>query len=520
MRMLLVILAFLHLTESSALEIMAGPDSARIGISVDSSGDIRPHYPDGRDYRPDRETRSDTRLHETRVELSLWRGERKSAPSGEPAVARDKPLTRETDNRTRSDRIDNERDRPPSVEMNKSEEQFSKSYYGLKKFKEEVDKELSDLKSEVAAWTGKSDLAEGNLLKSIDLASVSHNSRIQLILDNVNTILIPGEVDVSGFNLQTPENTPEYVRIKRTINYYHYVKSELDSSEMSDSEVKQTLLEIANSGIVIADGFYSGGEEASGDEALDFAKNVLDVALSFAPVVGWGKDMYEAATGRNLVTGEVLDDFERAAAVLGVVTVGFGSKIMKGLSTLRKVKLRHMNVLSWNKALDGAGNIAKSAKKSGFTKGEDVAQLAKGWKSVTPDMESKILYGARKSPNKNQLIGAHSPNVKNNPNFEVEVLNVNPDGTQNVKLIKGYPDGSVSKIKSSTLFPDSWPDEKITNATRYVGQNPKIATRATDGATLHKGKVDGVEMDVIKKGDEVISGYPTGGSGGIDPSTF
>lgn len=100
------------------------------------------------------------------------------------------------------------------------------------------------------------------------------------------------------------------------------------------------------------------------------------------------------------------------------------------------------------------------------------------------------------------------------------MIKTNPDGTQNVKLIKQYDDGNVSNIKSSTLYPDAWSDEKITNSVRYVGQNPKVATRVSDGATLHKGSVDGVEIDVIKQGEDVISGYPTGGSGGIDPSTF
>ena len=78
----------------------------------------------------------------------------------------------------------------------------------------------------------------------------------------------------------------------------------------------------------------------------------------------------------------------------------------------------------------------------------------------------------------------------------------------------------VSNIKTSTLFPDRWTDEKITNSVRFVGQNPKVAIRASDGATLHKGKVDGIEIDVIKSGEDVISGYPTAGTGGINPSSF
>lgn len=31
-----------------------------------------------------------------------------------------------------------------------------------------------------------------------------------------------------------------------------------------------------------------------------------------------------------------------------------------------------------------------------------------------------------------------------------------------------------------------------------------------DGATWHRAIVDGVEIDVIKLGDNIVSGYPTG----------
>lgn len=213
---------------------------------------------------------------------------------------------------------------------------------------------------------------------------------------------IPADSGLSGFNLRTPENTPEFIKLKSTIEHYNYVKNELDSSDVADSEAKQTFLELANSGIVIADEYYFAGEESDGDEALNFAKNILDLGLSFTPGVGWGKDVYEAATGRNLVTGEELDDFGRAAAVIGVVTVGFGSKIMKGLATLRKIKLRHMNILSWNRAIDGAGNIANSAKKYGFTSLEKVQGFTKNVRKSTDSNFSQALYprgpGASSAP--------------------------------------------------------------------------------------------------------------------------
>lgn len=133
-------------------------------------------------------------------------------------------------------------------------------------------------------------------------------------------------------------------------------------------------------------------------------------------------------------------------------------------------------------------------------------------------MREKILYGERgpsKSPGSasNKLIGAHSPKIKSHPDFDVEVLSNNPDGTTSVNLIKQFPDGSFSKKKHSTLASDSWSDDKIIDTTAQVASTPAIATRSHDSATLHRQIVDGVEWEVIKDASgNVTSSYPTGGN--------
>ncbi len=135
-------------------------------------------------------------------------------------------------------------------------------------------------------------------------------------------------------------------------------------------------------------------------------------------------------------------------------------------------------------------------------------------------MREKILYGERvPNPNSpgglsNKLIGAHSPKIKSRPDFEVEVLCNNSDGTTSVKLVKLFPDGSISKIKKSTLAPDSWSDDKIIDTTNQVARTSPVATSSGgDGSTLHRQIVDGVEWEVIKDSSgNVTSSYPTGGT--------
>ncbi|MFE1748582.1 EndoU domain-containing protein [Coleofasciculus sp. H7-2] len=134
-------------------------------------------------------------------------------------------------------------------------------------------------------------------------------------------------------------------------------------------------------------------------------------------------------------------------------------------------------------------------------------------------MREKILYRERvPNPNSpvvlsNKLIGAHSPRIKIRPDFDVEVISNNADSTTTVKLVKQFPDGSISKFKKSTLAPDSWSDDKIINVTNQVACTPLATSLRGDSSTLHRQIVDGVEWEVMKDSSgKVTSSYPTGGT--------
>ncbi|HBM3486092.1 TPA: EndoU domain-containing protein [Listeria innocua] len=130
---------------------------------------------------------------------------------------------------------------------------------------------------------------------------------------------------------------------------------------------------------------------------------------------------------------------------------------------------------------------------------------------LTSEMEAKILEGQRKGTT-NGINGGHSSDINNNnPNFATETVEVNQDGTKVIKFTKQFPDGNISKIKTSTIFPEDWSDKDIIDSILKVSNSTAIGQRKIDGLTLHRGKVDGVEIDVIKKGNEIISGYPVGG---------
>jgi filamentous hemagglutinin len=130
---------------------------------------------------------------------------------------------------------------------------------------------------------------------------------------------------------------------------------------------------------------------------------------------------------------------------------------------------------------------------------------------LTPEMEAKILEGQRVTGT-NKIIGGHSPNINNaNPRYAVETINLNPDGTRTVKYITQFNDGNLSKIKTSTLFPENWSDRAIIDSINNIGNTRVIGQRISTGETLHRGIINGIKIDVIKKGNKITAGYPVGG---------
>ncbi|QTD49473.1 Ig-like domain-containing protein [Sulfidibacter corallicola] len=129
---------------------------------------------------------------------------------------------------------------------------------------------------------------------------------------------------------------------------------------------------------------------------------------------------------------------------------------------------------------------------------------------ISTTMLNKILFGERVLPG-NTLRGGHSSLINEmNPDYAVEVLSTNPNGTRVVKFITQYSDGNLSKIKKSTLFPNSWSDSDIIQAILEVGDSPAIFSQINNQATMHRLIVKGIEVEVFKIGPRVISAYPTG----------
>ncbi|MNO88397.1 hypothetical protein D3C76_798460 [compost metagenome] len=238
-----------------------------------------------------------------------------------------------------------------------------------------------------------------------------------------------------------------------------------------------------------------GGNEEAYQKAMDITMIVGGLALDFAApfmLLASGKGLLGLMNrGNSQKTPPEVPEAPEVSSKPGKPTIGQQAEVETPEANTKK-------------GTEGTGNIG-----SGGSVGNNKT-------IISPEMEQKILYGRRNEPTSkkpNALVGGHSPNINNShPDFAVEVIKINPDGTKEVKFYTQFPDGKISNIKSSTIFPDTWTDADVINAVKKVGDTPSIGTRADiEGVkTLHSGTINGVKIDVIKIGDDVISAYPVG----------
>ena len=128
---------------------------------------------------------------------------------------------------------------------------------------------------------------------------------------------------------------------------------------MNHSVIRTRYVNIATSSIAASRDFYIANKFESGMIAANMAETALDLATTWTPGVSWGRDIYEALTGKHLITGAALGIFERGMATFGAATMGFGSKIGKVFKVVQKM----MKGRGAAKSAKIVGKALKSAQK-------------------------------------------------------------------------------------------------------------------------------------------------------------
>lgn len=110
---------------------------------------------------------------------------------------------------------------------------------------------------------------------------------------------------------------------------------ELWTAQPPEAE-RQFIRSLGLEAVVDADIAFSDGRTEEGAFLYSLGLAAADILVGIDTISGTVRGVYEATTGVNLVTGEVLGDFERGLAVVNVVTLGFGGKVEKGIDLICK----------------------------------------------------------------------------------------------------------------------------------------------------------------------------------------
>lgn len=162
------------------------------------------------------------------------------------------------------------------------------------------------------------DVFEPQLRRMID----SYNQRKERVInDTLDPDIEPEEVKFEGL----PEGRVESQKMAQGRQYVRYASQDVEKfSGQADYPARKALVKAAEGAMDAASESYNEGNLAEGNAYYELGMTAADIALSVTPVVGLGKDIYECATGRSLLTGKKLTNFEKSMAAVGVMTLGLG----------------------------------------------------------------------------------------------------------------------------------------------------------------------------------------------------
>jgi len=109
-------------------------------------------------------------------------------------------------------------------------------------------------------------------------------------------------------------------------------------------KVPGSLRQAGLAAVRLADLDSARGDTESAESFANIAKTVADLAIGLDPITGAARGLYELVSGKNLITGQPINSFERAVAVINVATVGgFGAieSAVHGLTILGHVLSGH-----------------------------------------------------------------------------------------------------------------------------------------------------------------------------------
>jgi hypothetical protein len=129
------------------------------------------------------------------------------------------------------------------------------------------------------------------------------------------------------------------------------------NSDAVDREARLRALKSSEALLASAQSEFYGGSFVQGEGLLEVAGMMADLVTSWTPGVSWARDIYESVSGKDLITGRTLENWERGAAILGAITVGIGSAGSKVLHAFRVLEKAGLDLKRAEHIVDTARRI-------------------------------------------------------------------------------------------------------------------------------------------------------------------
>lgn len=178
---------------------------------------------------------------------------------------------------------------------------------------------------------------------------------------------------------------------------------------------------------------------SSGESYLEIAKAMSDIMTDLIPITSIPKDIYRIVTGKDLMTGENLENWELSFAVFGVISLGSSNLISRGYKSIFKVASKYLKnekkIQNIFEALKPPGLLSKIRNKVNIRSADEVNRIIHSTKNPPYKPGSRVYEFVLEKESKGDFV-----RVFNDPRFMSSewIVEKNAIEGMNPKQIKDF----------------------------------------------------------------------------------
>lgn len=197
--------------------------------------------------------------------------------------------------------------------------------------------------------------------------------------------------DVTTENISSDDPVPEdalgpvvgrlYIKIQMADDKVSAASRFLSSYQGIDRVRREDASMLANQFALNASKAFENAMFSDADLYSELAIGVADFAISWVPWISVPRNVYEIVSGRDVLSGKELTDLEIAVRMIDIVSIGIGSKYVKGWDVVSKISQHAKNTERYNKIFQSAEKYVtrmQALGKNAKIFAKDVLHIAEG----------------------------------------------------------------------------------------------------------------------------------------------